>query len=110
MWHPQSRSRLFLKKVVKGTPRIFDRVGSGRGLALDARTQGKLRAIVVQILLGIAGHVQLALEPAARVEVHALLAGMQGGGALWALPIRINRGGQHHAALGTARDGARGAI
>jgi len=89
---------LFLEKVVEGTPRVFDRVGSGRGLALHALTQGEPRAVVVQILLGIAGHVQPALEPATRIELRALLAGMQGGGALRALPIRplrIFRRGLH---------------
>jgi hypothetical protein len=45
----------------------------------------------VQILLGTAGHVQPALEPATRVELHALLAGMQGSGALRALLIRAAR-------------------
>jgi hypothetical protein len=46
----------------------------------------------VQILLRIAGHVQLALEAAARIKVHALLAGVQGGAALWTLATRINCG------------------
>lgn len=87
---PESTSRLFLEKVVKGTPRIFDRVGSGRGLALDARTQGKRRAIVVQVLPGIAGHVRSALDPATRVELHALLTGMQGDATLHAFPIWVN--------------------
>jgi len=40
---------LFLEQVVKGAPCIFDRVGTGRSLALHAFTQGKLRAIIVQI-------------------------------------------------------------
>ena len=82
---------LFLEQVVKGAPCIFDRVGTGRSLALHAFTQGKLRAIIVQILLWITGHVQPALEPATRIELHALLAGMQGSGALRALLIRAAR-------------------
>ena len=88
---PESTPGLFIEQIVEGTPCIFDRVGTGRGLALHALAQGKPRAIVVQILLGTAGHVQPALEPATRIELHALLAGMQGSGALRALLIRAAR-------------------
>jgi len=88
---PESTPGLFIEQIVEGTPCIFDRVGTGRGLALHALAQGKPRAIVVQILLWITGHVQPALEPATRIELHALLAGMQGSGALRALLIRAAR-------------------
>lgn len=100
--------RSFFKQILKRGPRIV-RPGARRGRSLFLAGHSNLEqfAVIARIFLGDALlHRLHALEPAPRVEIRALLAGMKLKSALWTLAT-YGRPLQHCAALRATRDGPR---
>jgi hypothetical protein len=99
-----SRRYLLLEEVLERLPRVARPLTGGRRRLLLPGHAYLIRwAVVARIFLRNPLLDRLhALEPASRIEIHALLAGMQLKAALRALPRRSRRI-EHCSALGAAR-------
>jgi len=101
-----AESYLLLEQILKRLPRIAGPLAGRCGRFLFPRhADFKQRAIVSRVLLGNPFLDRLhALESAARIEIHALLAGVQFETTLRTLPA-CRQSLQHRAALCAARHG-----
>jgi hypothetical protein len=106
---PRSESEFsLLEQIFKRLPRIaWARWGRGRGFLLARHPHFVGRTFIARVLLCHSLFHRLhALKPAARIEIHALLAGVQFESALRTLPFR-RHSLQHRSALRATRDRAR---
>jgi len=95
---------LFLEQIIKRRPGIArPQTSRRRSLLLPRHPDLVGRTLIPRILLRHTFLDRLhTLKPASRIEIHALLAGMQFKPALWALPV-AGHPLQHRSALRTSR-------
>lgn len=102
-------SVLVFKQIVKSASRVIWPCCGSRGcLFFDAHADGKKLAFVAGILFGDSLRHRLhAFESARRIEIGALLAGMQFKTAFQALTQRLRKQSQQIATLRASRNGVR---
>ena len=99
---------LLLKKILERLPRVVGAHSAGGSLAFNRRLDGKECALVARVFARDPLCNRLpAFQAAGRIEVRALLAGVQLKPAFRALPDRLGDRGQHRPALCAARHRAR---
>src|SRR5262249_33874730 len=98
-WPGPDVPRLLLEEIVEGAADVAWARGVRRGVALDRHAQREPFAFVARVLVGQPlGDGLFALEVPARIEMAALLAGVEGGAAVRALGEGRDRDGQDGAA------------